>query len=94
MTRPSVEVTVSLSPIYKSHDHLLDCIRNTAPANRNMYQWSRARGAACLGGPLGLSAEFECSGSFTAPGVVFRVSWGVWGTHCVPVFTSVYCFFS
>jgi len=36
----NLSVTVSLSPIYKSHDHLLDCIRNTAPANRSMYQWS------------------------------------------------------
>jgi hypothetical protein len=33
-------VTICLSPIYKNHEHLLDCIRNTAPASRGMYQWS------------------------------------------------------
>jgi hypothetical protein len=33
-------VTICLSPIYKNHEHLLDCIRNTAPAARGMYQWS------------------------------------------------------
>jgi hypothetical protein len=40
---PNLAVTVSLSPIYKNHEHLLECIRNTAPAARGMFQWSFVR---------------------------------------------------
>lgn len=39
----NLTVTVSLSPIYKNHDHLLECIRNTAPAARGQFQWSFVR---------------------------------------------------
>jgi hypothetical protein len=38
-----LKVTVSLSPIYKNNDALLECIRNTAPASRGMFQWSFVR---------------------------------------------------